>query len=97
MSKYLNREEIEGLLWQIAGKHNWEAVVEVPSFLAIYDRMPDRMRLAVDLKIQGHEIEEIADMMGISSTTAYEHLQKAKNRVMRSITGYFDSSGGEDL
>lgn len=77
--------DIERLLWQIAGKDNWEAIEEVDNWLVLFDFMPPRMRTALDYKIQGLSIDEIAKEMNITKKVVYEHLHKAKSRILNSI------------
>jgi len=88
MSKYLSQEAVHGLMYQIGGKDNWEAVYEVPSWLALYDRMPRRMQMAFSFKLQGYNIKEIAELMGISEKTSWKHLNLAKKRIINSLLNY---------
>lgn len=84
----LTPNEVEGLMYQIAGKSNWEAVYEVPSWLAIHDRMPTRMKLAFELKLQGYTTKEIAEQMSISARAAYYLIGRAKKYILTSLVSY---------
>lgn len=70
-----------GLLFQLFNKDNWEAVDEIECFLFIFDRMPKRMRLTVDYKIQGLSNEEIAVIMNVQVQTVRKQLDRAKARL----------------
>ena len=85
---YLDKEQVESLLWQIGGRNNWNAIYEVPSWMVIYDLMPRRMQLAFNLKLQGFTPKEIALEMEITLQVAYEHLRKAKKRIVNSLLNY---------
>ncbi|MHC1628803.1 MAG: sigma factor-like helix-turn-helix DNA-binding protein [Candidatus Nezhaarchaeales archaeon] len=91
--QHLERDDVRRLLWQIAGKDNWEAIEEVPYWTFMFDRMPERMRLAVDLKLQGYEIAEIAKIMGTTIDGAYKHIQKARDRICCSLTHTTSTDG----
>ena len=88
MQKYLTRDEIYSLMYQIGGKDNWDAIYEVPSWLSLYDKMPRRMQMAFNLKIQGYTVKDISGLMDITEQVAYEHLRKAKKRVINSLLNY---------
>jgi len=88
MNKWLSREDVERLLWQIGGKDNWEAIYEVPSWLAIYDSMPPKMQMVFNFKLQGYTIEDIARIMGTSERQVYYQVAKAKKRILESLINY---------
>lgn len=75
----------ERLLWQIAGKDNWEAIEEVDNWLTIFDFLPSQMRLTVDLKMKGHSNTEIASIMGVTLRMVQYQLKEAKERFLTSI------------
>jgi DNA-directed RNA polymerase specialized sigma24 family protein len=81
----VERDDRERLLWQLAGKDNWDAVNEVNDWMVMFDFLPPRMRITVDLKMQGYTVSEIAQEMGICKSMVYRHLQYAKNRIMQSL------------
>lgn len=64
----------------MGGDDDWEKVVATDSFLHIFDRLPDKMRLIVDLKTTGTSNKEIASLLKISEHTVIEHLRRAKRR-----------------
>jgi RNA polymerase sigma factor (sigma-70 family) len=81
----LSRQDRERIVWQLMGKDNWEAVTEIPDWMAIFDDMPQRMRLVIDLRLQGYKNQEIAKMMGISEDGIRLSLSRAKRRLARGM------------
>ena len=68
---------------QLANKDNWEVVDELDNFCYIFDGLPPKMRLCVDLRITGTPIEEIAKLMKITEREVYKKLGEAKKRFLR--------------
>jgi len=75
----------ESLLNELLGRNNWETVDVVDSFLWVFDRMPKRMKLIVDLKISNFTDDEIASMLDIGKKEVQKRLRQAKDRVIRSM------------
>jgi DNA-directed RNA polymerase specialized sigma24 family protein len=53
------------------------------SFMWIYDRMPPKMKMVVDLSMTGSSVVEIAKLMKVSVNTVISHKQKAKKRLLK--------------
>jgi DNA-directed RNA polymerase specialized sigma24 family protein len=73
------------LLYRLVTKNDWEHVHEVEGFSFIFDSLPKRMRLIVDLKMSELSDEDIAKMMQISVKTVKNVLTTSKKRFMRAI------------
>lgn len=76
-----NRDRAESILWQIAGKENWEAIYEVDHWLSLYDLMPKQMKAVFEYKIDGYSNKEISEILVLSERTVRHHLQMAKKRI----------------
>lgn len=68
---------------QLVNKDNWEAVDEIDNFVYIFDGLPDRMRLCVDLRMTGTSVKDIAKALKVSEKEVYRQLQEAKKRFLR--------------
>ena len=62
---------------------NWESVELMDNFFFIYDRMPRKMRLIIDLKIKGMSNKVIARKVRCSVSSVCNHIRKAKKRILR--------------
>ena len=60
-----------------------EELIESESFLWVFDRLPKKMKVIVDLKMTGQSVKEIAKLLNIAEVTVYQHLEKAKKRFLR--------------
>ena len=76
-------DQKSSLAYQLMDKDNWEVLDEIDSFLYVYDRMPDQMRLIVDLKMTGTANKDIAKMLNTSLDTVEFQIRKAKKRILR--------------
>ncbi len=61
----------------------WEALESADNWLFVYDRMPKQMRRIIDLKITGVSNKAIARKLRCSVNNIYNHLLKAKKRILR--------------
>ena len=68
---------------QLVRKDNWEIVDEIDNFVYIFDGLPDRMRLCVDLRMTGTSIKDIAKAMKTTERQVYNQLEEAKKRFLR--------------
>ena len=68
---------------QLVRKDNWEIVDEIDNFVYIFDGLPARMRLCVDLRMTGTSVKDIAKSLKITEITVYKQLQEAKKRFLR--------------
>jgi len=75
----------EHIVYQLLDKDNWEVVDVIDSFLYVFDKMPDQMRLCVDLRMTGNTIPEIAKMLNVHVETVRKQLNRAKERVLDAI------------
>lgn len=73
----------EKLLMLLMSRDNWEAIESMDNWLYVFDRLPKRMRLAVDLKISGLSNKEIAVKLSITEREVYRKLLKAKKRFLQ--------------
>lgn len=78
----LDREHI---VYQILDKDNWEVIDEIDCFIYVYDKMPARMRLVVDLKMTGNTAKEIAKLLGIDESTVRVQIHRAKKRILNAL------------
>jgi DNA-directed RNA polymerase specialized sigma24 family protein len=72
----------------MGGQEDWAKIVAADNFLAVFDRLPDQMRLIVDLKMTGQTNEEIAKVLNISVHTVIEHLRRARKRFVRDFEDF---------
>jgi len=77
--------EREHIIFQILDRDNWSSVEQIDSFIYVYDKMPLRMRLVVDLRMTGESIREIAQMLSIKEETVRVQLHNAKKRIMKAL------------
>lgn len=75
----------QSLLYRLVTKNDWTVLGEVEGFLFIFDSLPDRMRVMVDLKMTGVPDEEVSSMLGIKLQSVRDCLCKAKKRFMKAI------------
>lgn len=89
-----NRKEImykddeqkrESAIYQLINLDNWEAVDTVDSFLYIFDRLPARMKLIVDLKMTGSTNKEIASLLKVKVREVQRQLKAAKDRIANGL------------
>ena len=73
------------IVYQILDKDNWEVIDEIDSFLTVYDGMPTRMKLIVDLKMTGETNKNIAKILNVTIGTITKQLNRAKQRIIKSI------------
>jgi DNA-directed RNA polymerase specialized sigma24 family protein len=78
----VEQDRREALAYQIAGRNDWDVIDQIDGFLDIFDRLPKRMRLIVDMKMTGTPDEDIAKMMDISVKTVKNKLTEAKKRFL---------------
>ncbi len=64
-----------------------DELIEMEYFLYVFDRMPKKMRMVVNLRMTGYKIVEIARLLKIHDDTVRMHLRLAKKRIMRA-NGY---------
>lgn len=69
--------------FQLVTKDNWEIVDELDSFTYVFDTLPERMRLAVDLRMSGMSVKDIAKALKITETEVNRKLLEAKKRFLR--------------
>ena len=69
--------------FQLVTKDNWEVVDELDSFTYVFDTLPERMRLAVDLRMSGMSVKDIAKAMKITEDEIRDKLMEAKKRFLR--------------
>lgn len=60
-----------------------EELIETDAFLWVFDRMPKKMRMVIDLRMSGYTIKEIGVLLKIETTTVYKHIRLAKKRILR--------------
>ena len=75
----------EHIVYQILDKDNWEVIDVIDGFLYVYDRMPKKMKLIVDMKMTGTPNREIAKTIGISLNNVEVQLNIAKKRIIKII------------
>ncbi|MDD5355841.1 MAG: sigma-70 region 4 domain-containing protein [Candidatus Omnitrophica bacterium] len=78
-----SKQDLERVLWQLAGKDNWAILQEIDNWLFIFDKMPKKMRLIVDFRVQGLTNKEIAIILHCSENNIRAQLSKAKKRILR--------------
>ena len=64
-------------------KYGWEAIDELDNWVYVFDKLPPRMKLIVDFKMQGLGNSEIANTLAVSERTVRYHLLQAKMRFLR--------------
>ncbi len=62
---------------------NWQVVDEMDNWLFVFDRMPRKMKIVVDLKITGMSNKDIAKELHCTVCNVCNHLLKAKKRLLR--------------
>ena len=62
---------------------DWEHVDKYDNWLHTFDKLPDRMRLVVDLRMTRTKPQEISDIMNISVGTVKQQLDEARRRFLR--------------
>lgn len=70
----------------MGGQDDWEKIAATDSFLHIFDGLPDKMRLIVDLKMTGTSNDDIGKMLKISPHTVTEHLRRARKRFIKEFS-----------
>lgn len=75
----------EHIIYELINCDNWEIVDQIDTFLFIFDHMPNQMRLVIDLKIQGYNNQEIADILKVNYKTVYTQLNRAKQRFFKAL------------
>ena len=78
-----NDHQFSRLLTHLLHRDNWEAVEMMDNWVWIFDRLPKRMKICVDLKTTGMPNKEIAKLLGCSVNSVCNHLRKAKKRFLR--------------
>jgi DNA-directed RNA polymerase specialized sigma24 family protein len=78
-------EPRQALLHALANGNEWEVIDQVDGFCWIFDRLPDKMRIIVDLRMSNVPDEEISAMMGIKVQSVKNRLVQAKKRFMKAI------------
>ena len=79
----LKTQDVERITHQFIVKNNWNVVDELDNFIYVFDKLPPRTKLVVDLKTQGYTAKEIADKMKCSLRSINRHLYMAKKRILR--------------
>lgn len=69
------------LLYQIINKDNWNGAEVYDHYSWTIANMPPRMRIIVELMIEGYTRKQVAGMLKISIITVNWHLQRAKKRI----------------
>lgn len=69
------------IIYQLFNCDNFEVLEEVDGFLQIFDKMPKRMKLTVDFRLQGYTNTEIAAMMRVKPQTVRKQLDRVKKRI----------------
>ena len=64
-------------------KYGWEAIDELDNWLYIFDGLPAKMKLIVDLAMSGMKPKEIAQQLKCSTRYVNQQLQRAKKRFLR--------------
>lgn len=83
MNKVTRRLTVADLM---GGDDDWQQIVAADNFLATFDRLPDQMRLIVDLKMTGTSNDDIGKALKISPSTVKEHLRRAKKRFVNDFS-----------
>ncbi len=76
---------MQHIVYELLDCDNWNAVDEIDCFLWIYDRMPRRMKLIVDLRMSGEDRESIAATLKIKPATVSNQLSLAKKRIVKAL------------
>ena len=64
-------------------KYGWEMIDELDNWLYIFDRLPPKMQIIVDLAISNQKPKEIAKQLGCSVSFVYDQLAEAKKRFLK--------------
>lgn len=75
----------EHIVYQILDKDNWEVIDQIDNFLWVYDRMTFKERIVADMKMTGHTVKEIADTIGISTSTVRVHVHNLKKKILNEL------------
>jgi len=67
----------------LLSKDEWDVVEVMDHWCFVYDRMPRKMKMIVDLKITGLNNKAISRKVKCSVTSVCNHLLKAKKRILR--------------
>ena len=73
------------IIHQLLDRDNWEVIDEIDTFLYVFDKMPDQMRLIVDFKMTGNTNQEIAKLLGISDGHVRKQVSRAKDRIIKAL------------
>ena len=63
-------------------RDNWQVIDELDNWLYIFDRMPPRMKIIVDFRVQGLCIAEIAVILRVSQNNVRAQISKAKKKLL---------------
>lgn len=63
-------------------KYGWKAIDELDNWLYIFDKLPPKMKLIVDLAISGMKPKEITKQLKCSYQFVYDQLAEAKKRII---------------
>lgn len=81
----VDEEQRNRVVYQLLYKSNWNIVSDVEQFFRVFDRMPQQMRLIVDLKLTGHSNREIAETIQKDINVVEVQLNRAKKRLIRTF------------
>jgi len=87
-------ENIEVINNQMASNENVFAQLETKQLLQVIEKLPDRMRMVINLfAIEGYKHEEIAEMLGISVGTSKSNLFDARKQIKKRIENELKNIG----
>ena len=64
-------------------KYGWEAIDELDNWVYIFDKLPPKMKLIVDLAMSGMKPKEMAQQLKCSIRFIYDQLAEAKKRFLK--------------
>lgn len=76
----MRKNRIKEILYQLIYKDEWRVVEQIDGWIFVYERMPLKMRICVDLRMDGHSIDRIAKTLKVHKETARRQLNRAKKR-----------------
>ena len=86
MHKLDRHTAIESLAYTIFDRDDWQVIDTIDTFLTVYDGMPPKMKVVVDLKLSQKSNKEIAAIMNISLSAVYCLLHRSKKRIIQSLS-----------
>ena len=76
------RKDIKRLLWQLAGRNNWDVIEEIDFLTWQIEKMPPKMRLIIGYKIQGYPNKDIAELTKSTMNMIRVTVSQAKRRIL---------------